>query len=680
MAQNLFEQLQEKKTRLIAQTRKAKEFGWIDEQRELEIVDKINKDVLTIGVIGQMKCGKSTFLNSFVFEDDVLPAATTPMTAALSVITYGKEKSITAEFYSKDEWEEQKVQASRSLDSVVGNTLEESKIKAAKELVDRASKLGTTLESYLGKTQNDTFDNLIEYVGADGKYVSITKSVTIYYPKEYLKGVEIVDTPGFNDPIVSREERTKAFLKKADVVLLMLYAGRPFDATDRDILFKNVGQCGTGRVLIGINKYDIPFENGETETEIKDYVKEQLTKACKECNDNLLVNVLKFAEPIPLSAEMALLSELPMSKVNSDEAYSFAWKRNCDTFEISGQPQMREKSHIDDLVNAVKKVVETEKEEILFRKPINAILAAGNKKLADVEKGISENKVLVNTYSQPDDELEERQANISKANRRLQKKIESLGDDIEEVLKDIVRKGRYQLEDSVEASCRKMDGIIDGLGRFSSENSILPDLERETQTLFTRTLKRDTETIISQAKSKIKQPITEFLNETEDVLMRFIPDFDSRDFIKSIEKEINFDLDDNDMFSYPNSSDDSDYGFGDRLCDFLNGATWGLSRGIGNAVIHGDIQNALHKRVNEIRNTDVTYCLESIYDKKEQVIRNVKSRIIDELINPLQEKIDEIVKNKDQKEHKLNEAKLELEKLLKKKTLIDEQLQEMTSL
>lgn len=111
--------------------------------------------------------------------------------------------------------------AARSLDEVRGNTLEESKIKAAKELVEKANKLGTSLESFLGKTQEDSFTNLIEYVGADGKYISITKSVTIYYPKEYLKGVQIVDTPGFNDPVVSREERTKAFLNKADVVLLM---------------------------------------------------------------------------------------------------------------------------------------------------------------------------------------------------------------------------------------------------------------------------------------------------------------------------------------------------------------------------------------------------------------------------------------------------------------------------
>ena len=135
MAQNLFEELQQKKERLATLAKKAREFGWIDEAREKEIQEKLNNDVLTIGVIGQMKCGKSTFLNAFVFEDDVLPSATTPMTAALSVITYGEEKKIVAEFYTQDEWAEQKMQAARSIDEVAGNTLEESKIKAAKELV-----------------------------------------------------------------------------------------------------------------------------------------------------------------------------------------------------------------------------------------------------------------------------------------------------------------------------------------------------------------------------------------------------------------------------------------------------------------------------------------------------------------------------------------------------------------
>ena len=349
MAHNMFEELQEKKQKLIALANKAADFGWIPKSKNNnneksndaisleEIKDKLNKDTLTIGVIGQMKCGKSTFLNSFVFGDDVLPAATTPMTAALSVITYGEKERVVAEFYTKDEWAEQKMQANRD-ENDAANSLDKSKIKAAKELVEKAAKLGSSLENYLGKTQEDCFANLVEYVGADGKFVSITKSVTIYYPKDYLKGVEIVDTPGFNDPIVSREERTKGFLKKADVVIMMLYAGRPFDATDRDIIFKNVRQCGIGKVLVGINKYDIPYcneTNPEDENQIKDYVKSEIRKACRECNDNSLVEILNDVEPISLSAEMALLSQLPMSKITSSDALNFAYKRHCSNFGIN---------------------------------------------------------------------------------------------------------------------------------------------------------------------------------------------------------------------------------------------------------------------------------------------------------------------------------------------------------
>lgn len=510
MGQNLFEELHNKKQQLITLIKKVVQYHWIDADREKQLLDKIENDTLTIGVIGQMKCGKSTFLNSFVFENDILPSATTPMTAALSVITYGENEKIVAEFYTKDEWIEQKMMAARSLEEVKGNTLEESKVKAAKELVEKSNKLGTSLESFLGKIQEDSFSNLVEYVGADGKYISITKSVTIYYPKEYLKGVQIVDTPGFNDPVVSREERTKAFLNKADVVLLMLYAGRPFDATDRDILFQNVRKCGIGKVLIGINKYDIPYENGETENEIKEYVRKEINKACEECNEESLKEILKQAEPVTLSAEMALLSELSMSKISSNDAYQFAWNRACDVFEISSQPQMREKSHISDLSLAIKRMIETEKGSILFQKPLNAIKAMGNEKLAEIDNSITMCKNLIGDLNKPDDELQEKEENLDRAERRLLKKIDSLGDDIDEEFRDIIRKGRYNMEDEVDATCRSMLSIVGNWSRFSNVDSIIPKLDAEKQKLVTRTLKREVDSLSKMARSKVKGCIAEF--------------------------------------------------------------------------------------------------------------------------------------------------------------------------
>ena len=683
MEQNLFEELQAKKQHLVIIAKKATEYGWITLDRQKEIVEKLENDTLTIGVIGQMKCGKSTFLNSFVFEDNVLPAATTPMTAALSVITYGEDKKIVAEFYTTDEWEEQKLQASRSLDEVQGNTLEESKVKAAKELVEKSSKLGSSLMSLLGKTQEDQFENLIEYVGADGKYISITKSVTIYYPKEYLKGVEIVDTPGFNDPIVSREERTKAFLKKADVVLMMLYAGRPFDATDRDILFQNVRQCGIGKVIIGINKYDIPYENGETEEEIKNYVKEEIRKACRACDDDTLVEILKQAEPIPLSAEMALLSELPMGKITSNDAFQFAWKRACDNFEISSQSQMREKSHLNDLTSAVKQMIETEKGKILFAKPMNSILAAGNSKKDEIEKALRECDSLITNLSTPDDELDEKEEKLNKAERRLNKKIDSLGDDLDSAFQQIIRKGRNELEDAVDATCNKMTNIVDEWGMTTSIDTIIPKLVAEQQKLVTRTLKRAVENLDEEAKRKVKSCVNDFFADAEDILMRYVPEFDSRDFIKAIGKKIDTEIEDDGMFSFDNGSgEEEDASVMDILLagafGFLNGYTFGALGMAKRLFTHGEHKKNLLKHISDISNEfNPQDYLESIHKHKDEIIDAVKDSFIEELINPMQEQIREIRLSKKDREKQLSDAKANLVRLKTDKVEIEKQLNEV---
>ena len=681
MEQNLFEELQERKQHLVSIAKKATEFGWITLERQQEIIDKLEKDTLTIGVIGQMKCGKSTFLNSFVFEDDILPAATTPMTAALSVITYGEEKKIVAEFYTADEWEEQKLQASRSLDEVQGNLLEESKVKAAKELVEKSSKLGLSLNSLLGKTQEDRFENLIEYVGADGKYISITKSVNIYYPKKYLKGVEIVDTPGFNDPIVSREERTKAFLKKADVVLMMLYAGRPFDATDRDILFQNVRQCGIGKVIIGINKYDIPYENGETEEEIKNYVKEEIRKACKACDDETLVEILRQAEPIPLSAEMALLSELPMSKITDSDAFQFAWKRACENFEISSQAQMREKSHLNDLTTAVKLMIETEKGKILFAKPINAILAAGNSKKEEIEKNLRGCNSLITNLSVPDDELDEKEEKLNKAERRLNKKIDSLGDDLDSSFQQIIRKGKIEMEDAVDDACKKMTNIVEDWGTFSSIDKIIPKLDAEQQKLVTRTLKRLVLNLDEEAKRKVKNCVNDFFADAEEILMRYVPDFDSRDFIKAISQKIDVEVEDNEMFTFDNNVEEVNYGWTDVVFDFLNGATYGALGMVNRVFTHAENKNNLLKYISDISNEFDPQCfLEVIKKHKDEIIGTVKDNFIQELISPMQEQIKEIRSTKGDKEKQLNEARSCLVCLNAEKDRVYTQINEISSL
>ena len=685
-------ELQNKKHSLITLANKAAEFGWIPKKKSLdnkdkgvislqEIMEKLEKDTLTIGVIGQMKCGKSTFLNSFIFEDDILPSATTPMTAALSVITYGEKERVVAEFYTADEWAEQKQQAERSLEDACGS-LDESKIKAAKELVAKSNRLGSSLNSYLGTTKEDGFGNLIEYVGADGKYVSITKSVTIYYPKEYLKGVEIVDTPGFNDPIVSRDERPKDFLKKADVVLMMLYAGRPFDATDRDIIFKNVRQCGIGKVLIGINKYDIPFCNGEDEEQIKQYVKEEIKKACRECDDDTLVEIMKDVEPIPLSAEMALLSELPMTRISESEAFDFAWKRHCSDFGISTQKEMHNWSHIDNLINAVKELIDNEKSKILFIKPINAIFAAGDSAKTSNNNELEFLNNKIELLKTPNSEIEQKEENLGKAHRRMSKKINGLGDDLNSEIQNIVRKGKNELEDCVDNTCNRMRSIVQNeWGRFSGVESVAPKLDTEIEKLVCRTLKRTCDNLGTDGKRKIERCVNDFFADAEDILMKYIPEFDSRNFLKSIKKEINFEIEDKDMFKTSNNDSEEDNGLLDYVANFLNGASFGILGGIGNFLSHGDQVRHCINEINEINQEfDPKPYIEVAFSNKDNVINTIKERFINELIEPLQEQIKEIKENIKNKEQEIKDSEAKREELEGKKKLIEGQINDLTVL
>lgn len=76
---------------------------------------------------------------------------------------------------------------------------------------------------------------LLQFVGADGKYMPYTKAVQISLNNPNLKDLEVIDTPGVNDPIASREERTKALLKDCDVVFIISPSGQFLTDSDMDL-------------------------------------------------------------------------------------------------------------------------------------------------------------------------------------------------------------------------------------------------------------------------------------------------------------------------------------------------------------------------------------------------------------------------------------------------------------
>ena len=682
---DLLKEIWERKQRLLQLLQRAKEYGWIDDSTLKAEIKRAEEQKLTIGVIGQMKAGKSTFLNSFIFGDTILPAATSPMTASLSYITYGSEKKLVAEFYTPDEWAELRNTAQLPIEEGQESTAQGSKIKAAQELVAKSGKI-SQLNSLLGKTKEDSFSNLIDYVGADGKYIAITKAVTLYYPLEYLKGVEIVDTPGFNDPIVSREERTRQFLKQADVSLLLLYAGRAFDASDRDILFKDVRNCGIGKILVGINKYDINVAQGETPKEISTATEQALRQAAYELRDDSIIELVQETHPIPFSAEMALLSKLPMSRIQADEVLLHHYKRYCETFEISSQSELYERSLVESLNEAVRDVIERDKVEILLRKPVNMIQTAGNKLLSDIQNALTLAESQVKVLEMPDHKLEDREEQLAKAERKLNRKIDSLHESLKELIREETYTFKTKAEDALDDVIKASEDRAKKINYFGvGKDAAGSDIQSKFFWLENRILPRLQNATLNKMRTKGGRVLQDFKVDVEGILERYLPDdVDAKDLIKSLSRLLGTEDGDNHFsIDQGGSSADSSFGFFEGVAFVLGLPFIGVVEGVS-ALFGGWGREARRELVDQLsairRAVDFAPMQQQLKDLLSEKIETIRTHLIDELIVPLQNQIEEVRKDKSNKAKKLEDARVEIKLHSEKKATLLEQQRSISEL
>lgn len=243
---------------------------------------------LRIAVIGQMKVGKSSFLNAALLGEDVLPRAATPMTAALTRIQYSERPRAKVVFYTPDDWrgieacaaqcesrlaEEERKWAQghkgSSAKSPFATTAQshppratllqgiEPSLRASHELVQKAHAQCLDLATCLGQTPEvlagsnaELNRRLLDYVGADGQFTPIVKMIELYINNPRLEGLEIVDTPGFNDPVLSRGKATREFLARCDVVFLFSTVSQFLAAADLNLLREQLPEAGVSDTAV----------------------------------------------------------------------------------------------------------------------------------------------------------------------------------------------------------------------------------------------------------------------------------------------------------------------------------------------------------------------------------------------------------------------------------------------
>lgn len=504
--------------------------------------------VLRIGIIGRVKAGKSSMLNALLFNgNDILPKAATPMTAALTVMEYSESIRAEVDFYTEQDiadikakhdvhakalaekvQEKEKklldiIQAKNPKNSLLSPLMaapalteaekQDCREKAQRQ-AEREMKDASTFAAYdhyqriqaAGKSlsdlaqyqtiQADSVEALMngalnQFVGADGEFMPFTKSVTLYIPEQGLQGLQIIDTPGINDPVTSRGERTEQLLAQCDVVLVVSPSGQFLSNEDTELLNRVTSKEGTQQAYIIASQVDNQLFGSENQglSNPNDVLQKISGKLTTHARGTLTTQMQKHPE-MKVAAEKLMQNEVICS---SSVAFSMlqrfdaqhTWDANLqhvwrnlnqkfpDTFAHAelAKNALQKLANIEKLRQIIDEVT-ANKAQILAQRRVdfeNSKRKALHEYLMAWQKRIGEQVHHIQTADVG--ELRQQQAKLQKQQATIQINVGGVYDDL---VSDIKLNLDKQLKDKLSSEMKKYEVVEDNAeGTTTESKSVL---------------------------------------------------------------------------------------------------------------------------------------------------------------------------------------------------------------
>lgn len=236
--------------------------GKLELDRDIDDIKKagtnLREGVFRLLVLGDMKRGKSTFLNALIGEN-ILPSDVNPCTAILTVLRYGAQKRVTV--YFSDETEPEEIDFKTFKTRYTIDPAEAKRLEQEKKLA----------------------------------FPHVSHAI-VEYPLAILeKGVEIVDSPGLNDT-EARNELSLGYINNCHAILFVLRATQPCTLGERRYLENYIKDRGI-TVFFLVNAWDQvqdslidpddPEELAEAEGKLRRVFKANLGEYCQTENRDL---------------------------------------------------------------------------------------------------------------------------------------------------------------------------------------------------------------------------------------------------------------------------------------------------------------------------------------------------------------------------------------------------------
>ncbi|MFP6260544.1 dynamin family protein [Helicobacter pylori] len=300
---------------------------------------------------------------------------------------------------------------------------------------------------------------LLQFVGADGKFMPCTKAVQISLNNPNLKDLEVIDTPGVNDPIASREERTKALLKDCDVVFIVSPSNQFLTESDMSLFDRVSHKEGLQEIYFVASQADSTVLSMSEVEKSRQHLPTALENAQKSLSSQLNSIMGKLIQNYPNQREVfekaikngVILASGVCFSMYKDFKNQASWERNQKTEEYHNALW-----NLKDFYHDAFSSDDKSKESLLFLSNMSAIEERLEKAAKEKEKIISQK---LQDYAQ------------SQANN-LHALIAQLLQDLEEEKKRVKNADISAIKEQIKAY-EKLSGNIEMKFREAYEEFIL---------------------------------------------------------------------------------------------------------------------------------------------------------------------------------------------------------------
>lgn len=243
-----------------------------------EAQKQLREATCRIGIIGQVKAGKSTFINALAERPGLLPSDINPSTVVVTLLNFrnsakAPEHAGKFHFFSSEEWKDL-AEGGGDLRKLTARLVPGFKPELLRAHLDfmrkRAERrLGSHFHDLLGKShcfEELTPEVLADYIsagdydelGASNRrhFSDITRTAELFFSEgPFAFPVTLIDTPGNNDPFLVRDEITRRALDDPDVFVFVLSALQPLSTADIAML-RLLNGLHKDRIVVFINRAD----------------------------------------------------------------------------------------------------------------------------------------------------------------------------------------------------------------------------------------------------------------------------------------------------------------------------------------------------------------------------------------------------------------------------------------